>query len=342
MNELKEIRERALVDVRNIVQKNSDRIREAYELVMRLSYQARSEGLLAIEYEVGRLPKDMPFCWEIGSMVRLVVGGMASEFVAEWMTLRFLSEGYQGLAAFLYFLYARGILMIQAGESPYMIEGFFQAVIPQDLLTVDRWQRTGIDQKMKMVEEIQSTLSEQEKAYLRSISEDLLSLTEAEWEDLLQTKAFYAIDRVVPYLDGKSQALVWSHVNESRYYAIMQSIAALDDQEIGQCNEKLKLLISEMRTKSEDKSILSGLLQRSDEEMQKFIAELDVRTIALALKGESKEISECFFRNMPIRIKYRVQDEIEYMGPVRKCDVEEAQRKICRMTAIQKQRKETQ
>ena len=119
MNELKEIRERALVDVRNIVQKNSDRIREAYELVMRLSYQARSEGLLAIEYEVGRLPKDMPFCWEIGSMVRLVVGGMASEFVAEWMTLRFLSEGYQGLAAFLYFLYARGILMIQAGEAAY-------------------------------------------------------------------------------------------------------------------------------------------------------------------------------------------------------------------------------
>ncbi len=333
MNDLKEIRERALAgnDIRKIVKENINKISEAYELVMRFSYQARSEGVLAMEYEAGRIPKDMPFCREIGSMVRLVVEGTDPEFVAEWMTLRFLSENYQGLEALLYFLYARGILLIQAGESPYLIEGFFQAVIPQDLLLFDRWQRTGIDQKLKMVKEIKAALSEQEKAYLNSISEDLFCLTEAEWNDILQTKAFCVIDRVVPYLDGKAQALVRSHVNEGRYYAIMQSITAIEEQEICQCHEKLKLLINEIRTKPEDKSILSELLQKSDEEMQALIAKLDVRTITLALKGESKKISQYFFRNMPLGTKYRVQDEIEYMGPVRKCDVEEAQRQICRM-----------
>lgn len=331
MNELKEIRERALVDVRNIVRENSDRIREAYEVVMRLSYQARSEGLLAMEYEAGRIQKDMPFCREIGSMAEAVVDGTNPELVAEWMTLRFLSENYQGLNALLYFLYARAILMIQADESPYSIERFFQAVIPQDILPFDRWQRVGIDRQLKMAEEIRDTLSEQEKSYLHSISEDLFSMTEAEWNDILQTKAFYIIDKAVPYLDRKAQALVWSHVNECRYYAIMRSITAIEEQEICQCHEKWKLLLKEMREKPEEKSILSDLPLRSDEEVKKLIAELDVRTIALALKGESKEVSGRFFRNMPIRKKYRVQDEIEYMGPVRKCDVEEAQREICRM-----------
>ena len=330
MNKLKEIRKRVFADndIRTIVRENRNKINETYELVMRLSCQARSEGLLAMEYEVGRLPKDMPFCREIGNMVRLVADGANPEFVAEWMTLRFLSENYQGLEALLYFLYARGILMIQAGESTYRIEEFFQAVIPQDLLPFDNWQHTGIDQKMKMAEEIKAALSEQEKAYLQSISEDLFSLTEAEWKDILSTKAFYAIDGVVPYLDEKTQTLVQSHVNESRYYVILRSIKAIEEQAICQCHEKLKLLISEMRTKPEDKSILSGFLQRSDEEMQTLIAELDVQTIALALKGEAKEVSACFFRNMPLRIRYRVQDEIEYMGPVRRCDVQEAQKKI--------------
>ena len=333
MNELKEIRERALAgnDIRKIVKENINKISEAYELVMRFSYQARSEGLLAMEYEAGRIPKDMSFSREIGNMVEDVVEGTNPELVAEWMTLRFLSENYQGLDALLYFLYARGILLIQADESTYRIERFFQAVIPQDILPFDRWQRAAINQNLKMAEEVKDTLSEQEKSYLHSISEDLFSLTEAEWNDILQTKAFYTIDKAVPYLDRKVQALVWSHVNENRYYAIMRSITAIEEQEICQCHEKLKLLLKEMREKPEEKSILSDLLLRSDEEMKKLIAELDMRTIALALKGESKEVSERFFRNMPIRKKYRVQDEIEYMGPVRKCDVEESQRQICRM-----------
>ena len=331
MSELKEIRDRALVDVRTIVQANTDRIREAYEIIMRLSYQARSEGLLAMEYEAGRLPKDMPFCREIGNMVRLVAEGTSPAYAAEWMTLRFMSENYQGWEALLYFLYARGILMIQAGESPYMIEGFFQAVIPQDLLPCDRWQRTDIDQKLKMVKEIRAALSEQEKMCLGGISEELFGLTEAEWKDILQAKAFYAIDRVIPYLDKQTQAIVQSHVNEGRYGAIMQSIAAIKEQEIYQCYETLKTLIGEMRAKPEEQSILSEVLQQSDAKMRKLIAELDAQTIALALKGESKEVSDRFFRNMPPRLKYEIQEEMAYMGPVRRCDAEEAQRKIRRL-----------
>ena len=44
MNELKEIREKALVGVRDVAKDNKDKIREAYEWVMRLYRIARSEG----------------------------------------------------------------------------------------------------------------------------------------------------------------------------------------------------------------------------------------------------------------------------------------------------------
>ena len=55
MNELKEIREKALVGVRDIAKDNKDRIKEAYEWVMRLYRVARLEGLLTeYSYSDGR------------------------------------------------------------------------------------------------------------------------------------------------------------------------------------------------------------------------------------------------------------------------------------------------
>ena len=121
MCELKEIRDIALVGVQDLVKDKKDRIKEAYELVMRLCRISYLEGLLALEYEVGFIPKDMPLCNEICTMVRFVTDGIEPKFLAELMTLNFMSEGYQGLEALLYFLYARGILLIQAGEKPRLV-----------------------------------------------------------------------------------------------------------------------------------------------------------------------------------------------------------------------------
>ncbi len=330
MSELKEIRERAVADadIRTIVKENPDRIREAYELIMRLSQKARSEGVLALEYETGIIPKDMPLCREIGDMAELVVDGTDPALIAELMTLGFLSGNYNGLEALLYFLYARGILMIQAGENPYMVEAVFRAVIPKDLLSFDRRKRIGLDQKLKMVKEIKSFLSERENACLENISGSLSGLTEEEWKAAVRTADFYEIDKVIPYLDEKTIDLVKTHVNESRYFMILQSASAIKEEEIDQIREKLEQLIAKIRTKPEYEGGLSGILPRSAEEMQALIAELDVSTIALALKGEPGEISDCFYRNMPPRLKYEIQEEIAYMGPVRRCDAEEAQSRI--------------
>lgn len=328
MNELKEIREKALVGLRDIAKDNKDRIREAYEWVMRLYRIARSEGLLALEYEVGFIPKDMPLCKEICTMVRFVTDGTEPKFLAELITLKFMGEGYQGLEALLYFLYARGMLLIQAGESPWMVEAIFSAVIPSDILSFDWQYSIWQDEKRQKVENIKKLLSEKEKCSLRNIAGQMSEFTEAEWNKLVTAKKFYEFDKIIPYLDEETQMLVKEHVNESRYYTIMQFPEIIKEDEIYRIEREFEAMIIAIRAKEEPTGLLSDMVQRSDEEIQELIKELDNSTMALALKGESKEVQESFLRNMMLRLKYEIQDDMEYMGPVRRCDVEDAQRKV--------------
>lgn len=328
MSELKEIRQKALVDVRDIAKANKDRISEAYEWVMRLYRIAHLEGLLALEYEVGFIPKDMPLCKEICTMVRFVTDGTEPKFLAELMTLKFMGEGYQGLEALLYFLYARGMLLIQAGESPWTVEAVFSAAIPSDILSFNWQYSIWQDEKMQKVENIKKLLSEKEKCSLQNIEGQVSELTEAEWDKLVTAKKFYEFDKIIPYLNEDTQKLVKEHVNESRYYTMMQFPEILKEDEICLIEAEFEAMLIAIRSKIEPTGLLSDVIQRSDEKMQELIKELDNSTMALALKGESKEVLEAFLENMTLRLKYEIQEDMEYMGPVRRCDVEEAQRKI--------------
>lgn len=328
MNELKEIREKALVGVRDIAKDNKDRIKEAYEWVMRLYRVARSEGLLALEYEVGFIPKDMPLCKEICAMVRFVTDGTEPNFLAELMTLKFMGEGYQRLEALLYFLYARGMLLIQAGESPWLVEAVFSAVIPADILSFDWQYSIWQNEKIQKVENIKNLLSEKEKCSLKNIAGQMSELTETEWNKLVTAKKFHELDKIIPYLDEKTQMLVKEHVNASRYYTIMQFPEVLKEDEVCLIEAEFDAIMIVIRSMAEPIGLLSDVIQRSDEEMQELIKELDNSTMALALKGESNEVMEAFLRNMKLRLKYEIQEDMEYMGPVRRCDVEAAQCKI--------------
>ena len=122
--------------------------------------------------------------------------------------------------------------------------------------------------------------------------------------------------------------LVKEHVNESRYYTIMQFPEILREDEVCLMEAEFEAMLIAIRSKAEPVGLLSDVIQRSDEEMQELIKELDNSTMALALKGESNEVMEVFLRNVTLRLKYEIQEDMEYMGPVRRCDVEAAQKKI--------------
>ena len=136
MSELKEIREKILVNIKEVVEQNREKVEDAYKQVMKLEYIARREGLLALEYEAEFMPKDTPLCNEIIEMIELVVGGTEPKIIEEFMTIKFFAvHDYDEIEALLYFLYARSMLMIQSATDPRVIEELFHEVIPKGRMT---------------------------------------------------------------------------------------------------------------------------------------------------------------------------------------------------------------
>ena len=62
--------------------------------------------------------------------------------------------------------------------------------------------------------------------------------------------------------------------------------------------------------------------------IQRFIREVDNNELAVALKGATEEVKEIIFNNMSKRMAEMIREDMEFMGPVRLRDVEEAQQKI--------------
>ena len=102
-------------------------------------------------------------------------------------------------------------------------------------------------------------------------------------------------------------------------------------------------------TRSAEKTILSDIKERdpklaediksnmflfedieklSDHAVQLINKAIDSQTIALALKGAPPSLKEKFLNNMSSRAADMLKDELQYLGPVRVREVEEAQKQI--------------
>lgn len=65
-----------------------------------------------------------------------------------------------------------------------------------------------------------------------------------------------------------------------------------------------------------------------DAGIQKALRDIESKDLALALKGSNDDLKAKIFRNMSTRAAEMIKEEIEFMGPVRMKNVEEAQQKI--------------
>jgi flagellar motor switch protein FliG len=74
--------------------------------------------------------------------------------------------------------------------------------------------------------------------------------------------------------------------------------------------------------------VFEDIVLLDDRSLQLVLREIDSKDLALALKASSNEVAEKIFKNMSKRASEMLREEIEYMGPVRIRDVEEAQQKI--------------
>lgn len=74
--------------------------------------------------------------------------------------------------------------------------------------------------------------------------------------------------------------------------------------------------------------VFEDIVRLDDRSIQQVFREVDSRDWALALKTASEEVTARIFKNISKRAGEMLREEMEYMGPVRLRDVEEAQQKI--------------
>ena len=74
--------------------------------------------------------------------------------------------------------------------------------------------------------------------------------------------------------------------------------------------------------------VFEDVITLDDVSIQRILREVDVKDLALALKGCSEEVANTIFRNQSKRAAASLKEDMEFLGPVRLMDVEKAQQKI--------------
>ena len=74
--------------------------------------------------------------------------------------------------------------------------------------------------------------------------------------------------------------------------------------------------------------VFEDILLLDDRAIQRVLRDVDNSDLGIALKGANDEVQAAIFKNLSSRLAAMIKEDMEFMGPVRMKDVEEAQQKI--------------
>jgi flagellar motor switch protein FliG len=74
--------------------------------------------------------------------------------------------------------------------------------------------------------------------------------------------------------------------------------------------------------------IFEDIMRLDDKAIQRLVTEIDTKDLALSLKAVSDELKDRIFASMSQRAVSALEQEMEFLGPVRLKDVEDAQSRV--------------
>ncbi|MBR1861204.1 MAG: flagellar motor switch protein FliG [Lachnospiraceae bacterium] len=74
--------------------------------------------------------------------------------------------------------------------------------------------------------------------------------------------------------------------------------------------------------------VFEDILLLDDKSIQRVLRDVDNNDLGIALKGANEQVQTAIFNNLSKRLATMIREDMEFMGPVRMKDVEEAQQKI--------------
>ncbi|MCB1183243.1 flagellar motor switch protein FliG [bacterium] len=114
---------------------------------------------------------------------------------------------------------------------------------------------------------------------------------------------------------GKKQvAEILNEIDREVWQEILDEMREIDDEVANEVNNLM--------------FVFEDIVVLGDPAIQEILKEIDGKELTLALKGATEEIKTKVFGNMSKRAAEGIAEDMEYMGPVRLAEVEEAQQRI--------------
>jgi flagellar motor switch protein FliG len=116
------------------------------------------------------------------------------------------------------------------------------------------------------------------------------------------------------YGGRKQVAEVLNETERETWQEILDEMREIDDEVANEVNNLM--------------FVFEDIILLNDKYIQEILKEIDGKELTLALKGATEEIQEKIFGNMSKRAALGIKEDMEFMGPVRLSEVEEAQQRI--------------
>ena len=136
-----------------------------------------------------------------------------------------------------------------------------------------------------------------------------------EVERVLERKLSSVVSQEVSNAGGvKSVVEILNRVDRGTEKTILEALE-VQDPELAEDIKKLMF-------------VFEDLVTLDDRSLQRILREVENQDLVLALKGASQEVADKIYNNMSKRASDMLREDIQFLGPVRLRDVEEAQQRI--------------
>nr|WP_242829877.1 flagellar motor switch protein FliG [Butyrivibrio fibrisolvens] len=111
--------------------------------------------------------------------------------------------------------------------------------------------------------------------------------------------------------------------------AVVEILNTVDRQTEKHIMETLEIEEPELADEIRKKMfVFEDILMLDDRSIQRVLRDVDNSDLSLACKGANEQVQTAIFNNLSKRLAVMIKEDMDFMGPVRMKDVEEAQQKI--------------
>ncbi len=164
---------------------------------------------------------------------------------------------------------------------------------------------------------------------LSSLSEELQTEVSYRVATMNNTSPM-VIKEIEKVLDSKLSSVVRSDMTSiggvSTLVDILNQVDRTTEKNITEGLEKEDAELAEKI--KESMFVFEDIVTLDDPSIQRILREVEVKELALALKGCSEDVANTIFRNQSKRASASLKEDMEFLGPVRLMDVEKAQQRI--------------